>query len=158
MSSEKANYRIGMQNAWGWKPSLEDPECPVPRHASLTAATENEPPQAPQALPEKAQPVDVARDRMVAVVAVHNLSEPRTDRGNWFVHAEAQFCFKCVQLRHHALLHRFPPDGERSIAPALPAVVREAQERKGLRLSFTTLLPVSGGKPPKLDQSRFLWM
>src|SRR5438132_12630970 len=66
---------------------------------------------------------------MVAIVAVHNLSEPRTDSGNRLVHAEAQFCFQCVQLRHHALLRRFPPDGERSVAPALPAEVREAQER-----------------------------
>src|SRR5690349_10901630 len=90
---------------------------------------------------------------MVAVVAVHNLSEPRTDSGNRLLHAEAQLCFKCVQLRHHALLRRFPPDGERSIVPALPAEVREAQERKGLRLPGPTLLPVSGGEPPKLDQS-----
>ena len=36
--------------------------------------------------------------------------------------------------------------------------MREAQECKGLRLPFTTLLPISGGKPPKLDQSRFLRM
>jgi hypothetical protein len=74
------------------------------------------------------------------------------------VHSEAQFCFKCMQLRHHALLRRFPPDDERSIAPALPAVVREAQKRKGLRLPFTTLLPILGGEPPKFDQSCFLWM
>jgi hypothetical protein len=30
-----------------------------------------------------------------------------------------------MQLGHHALLRRFPPDDERSIAPALPAVMRE---------------------------------
>jgi hypothetical protein len=48
------------------------------------------------------------------------------------MHSAAQFCFDCLQLGHHAPLCRFPPDGERSIAPALPAVVREAQERKGI--------------------------
>ena len=40
---------------------------------------------------------------------------------------------------------------------SLPAV-REAQKRKGLRLSFSTLLAISGGEPPKLDQSGFLRM
>jgi hypothetical protein len=53
MSSEKANHRIRMQNAWSWKPPLEDPEGPVPRHASLTAAMKNEPPQAPQRCPKR---------------------------------------------------------------------------------------------------------
>jgi hypothetical protein len=95
---------------------------------------------------------------MVTVIAVHNLSEPCTDVGNRLVHAAAQFCFNCVQLCHHALLCRFPPDDECPIAPALPAVMRKAQERKGLRLPFATLLPISGGEPPKLDQSRFLRM
>ena len=95
---------------------------------------------------------------MVTVVAIHNLLEPSTDGGNRLVHAAAQFCFNCVQLGHHAFLRRFPPDGERSIAPALPAVVREAQESKGLRLSFPMLLPILGGEPPKLDQSCFLRM
>ena len=63
-----------------------------------------------------------------------------------------------LQFRHHAFLRRFPPDGERSIAPALPAKMREAQKRKGFRLPFSTPLPVLGGEPPKLDQSCFLRM
>jgi len=74
------------------------------------------------------------------------------------VHAEAQLSLNGVQLGHHALLRRFPPDGERSIAPALPAKVREAQKRKGLRLPFSTPLSILCGEPPKLDQSCFLWM
>jgi hypothetical protein len=94
---------------------------------------------------------------MVAVVAVHNLSEPRIDSGNRLVHAEAQFCLKCVQLRHHALLRRFPPHGERSVAPAPPAEVRETQERKGLRLSFTTLLAISGSEPADRKGSTQVW-
>jgi hypothetical protein len=76
---------------------------------------------------------------MVTVIAVHNLLEPSTDVDNRLVRAAAQFCFNCVQLCHHAFLRRFPPDDERPIAPALPAVVRKAQERKGLRL------PLLGG-------------
>ena len=79
MSGEKTNYRIRMQNTWSWQPLREDREEPIPRGASLTAAAENEPPQSPHSLPEDTQPVDVSRDRMVAVIAVHNLSQPCTD-------------------------------------------------------------------------------
>ena len=147
-----------MQNAWGWNPSLEDPGYSGPRPTSLTAAAQNEPPHSSQALSEDTQPIDVSRNRMVTVIAVHNLLEPSTDVGNRLVYTAAQFCFNCVQLCHHAFLRRFPPDDECPIAPTLPAVVREAQKRKGLRLSFSTLLPISGGEPPKLDQSCFLRM
>jgi hypothetical protein len=38
---------------------------------------------------------------MVAVIAVHNLSQPCTDGSNRLVHSAAKFCFKCLQLRHH---------------------------------------------------------
>jgi len=65
-----------MQNAWGWNPSLEDPGYSVPRPSSLTAAAENEPPHSSQALPEDTQPIDIPRNRMVALIAVHNLLEP----------------------------------------------------------------------------------
>jgi hypothetical protein len=74
MSGEKANYRIRMQNTWSWQPLREDREEPIPRDASLTAAAENEPPQSPHSLPEDTQPVDVARDCVVAVIAGHDLS------------------------------------------------------------------------------------
>jgi hypothetical protein len=52
----------------------EDREIPNPRDSSLAAAAENEPPQSPYAWPEDTQPVDVSRDRVVAVIASHNLA------------------------------------------------------------------------------------
>jgi hypothetical protein len=58
------------------------------------------------------------------------------------------------ELGDHPLFRRFAPHDERSIAPALAAVMREAQERESLRFSLTTLLPVLGGKAPQLDQPR----
>jgi hypothetical protein len=74
MSSEKANCRIGMQNTWSWNPWREDREIPIPRYSSLTAAAENQPPQSPRWLPEETQPVDVARDGVVAVITGYHLS------------------------------------------------------------------------------------
>jgi len=37
MGGEEAHDRIGMQNTWGWKPSREDRQEPIPRHFALTA-------------------------------------------------------------------------------------------------------------------------
>src|SRR5215469_1867573 len=156
MSGEKAYDRIGMQNAGCWEPVSGDSGDPIPLHGLLTAATQSKPPHAPQSLPKDTQLIDVTRDCVVLVIASHNLAEPCTDFGNGRVHAEAQLSLNGVQLGHHAFLRRFPPDGERSIAPALPAKVRETQKRKGLRLSFSTPFPILCGEPPKLDQSCFL--
>src|SRR5450631_3134786 len=69
-----------------------------------------------------------------------------------------QLCLNGQQLRHHPLLRRYTPHSECSIFPALPAIMREAQKRKGFRFPLTTLLPVLSGEPPKLDQSRLLGM
>ena len=41
---------------------------------------------------------------------------------------------------------------------ALPTVVSEAQEREGLWLFLSPLLPVSSGEPPELDQSGLVRM
>src|ERR1700691_689166 len=60
-----------------------------------------------------------------------------------------------TKLRYHPLLRRDTPDDENAVS-ALPTEVGKAQERERFRLSFTTLLSVSGGEPSKLDQSRLL--
>src|SRR5215469_2448871 len=62
MSSEKAGQRIGMQNARSWNPSGEDQKHAIPPATPLTAATQREPPQSSQALPEETQPIDVSRE------------------------------------------------------------------------------------------------
>jgi hypothetical protein len=126
MKSEKADNRIGMQDARGRDPASGNSGDPNPLHGLLTAATQSKPPQAPQPLPKDTQPIDVTRDRVVLVIASHNLSQPCTDVGNRLMHSEAQLSLNGVQLGHHAFLRRFSPDGERSVAPTLPAKVREA--------------------------------
>jgi len=74
MSGKKADDRIGMQNAWCWNPASGDAGDPIPFHGLLTAATQSKPPQTPQSLPEDTQLIDVSRDRVVLVIASHNLS------------------------------------------------------------------------------------
>jgi hypothetical protein len=57
-----------------------------------------------------------------------------------------------MQLRYNPLLCRFAPDDKGPVAPAFPAIVRETQEREGLRLSLAPLFPVPSGVPPELNQ------
>ena len=65
-----------------------------------------------------------------------------------------QLRLDCLELGHQPLLRRLAPYDERSILPALPTVMCEAQKRKGLRRSLSPLLSVGGGVPPELDQPR----
>src|SRR5262249_20290516 len=74
MSGEKAYDRVGMQNAWCWDPASGNAGDPIPLHRLLAATTQGKPPQASQPLPEDTQPIDVSRDRMVLVIASHDLS------------------------------------------------------------------------------------
>src|ERR1700688_1226273 len=86
---------------------------------------------------------------MVSVIAVHDLLQPCTDVGNRLVHSKAQRSLKGLQLRHHALLRRFPPDGECSVAPSLPeiggelggdAIVEGSVLREGNKVRITAQL------------------
>jgi hypothetical protein len=62
-----------------------------------------------------------------------------------------KFSLDGFQLRDHPLLSRDPPDGERS-GGELPTEMGETKKGKGFWLSLATLLSVSSGKPPELDQ------
>jgi len=94
------------------------------------------------------QPIGVPRNGMVLEITEGHLLQPFADLRGRLVHPATKFRLDRVQPRHHPLLRRFAPDDEGPVAPALPAVVREAQEREGFRLPFPTLLPVSSGVPP----------
>src|ERR1700731_4633031 len=100
---------------------------------------------------EDAQLSRVTWNSMVLVVTQHNLSKPRTDFGRTVMLPALKFSLDGFQLRDHPLLSRDPPDGERS-GGELPAKMGETQKSEGFRLSLATLLSVSSGEPPELDQ------
>ena len=102
---------------------------------------------------EGAERLHVARNSMVLVVAQHSLAKPGTDVGRAMMLPALKLGLKGFELRDHSLLRRDPPDDERSVALALPTEVSETQEGEGLWFSLATLLPVSSGEPPELDQS-----
>ncbi|MDQ1411357.1 MAG: hypothetical protein QOJ41_3092 [Acidobacteriaceae bacterium] len=90
---------------------------------------------------------------MVWVITQHNFPEPSTNIGVAIMHPALKLNLKGFKLRNHSLFRSNPPYGEGSALVALPTVVGEAQEREGLWLSLSPLLPVSSGEPPELDQS-----
>jgi len=89
---------------------------------------------------------------MVLVVASDHLPKPCTDLTDAIMLPAEKLNLDGLQLRHHSLFRRNPPDGEGIGLVASPAVVGEAQEREGLRFPFAPLFPFVGCKTPELDQ------
>ena len=67
-----------------------------------------------------------------------------------------QLSLDSFELGYHSLLPRDPPDDDGAVAVALPTIVGETQESENLRFSLSKLLPVTGGKPPELSDTRIL--
>jgi hypothetical protein len=154
MSGGKACIRIGMQNAGLGNPPIEDWGESIPSHlCALTAADKDAPPQPANATLKDAQLSRVTRNGMVLVVAQHNLPKPGTDLGRAMMLPALKLCLDGFELCDHPLLRCNPPDDEGSITDTLPTEMSETQKREGLRFSLATLLPVSGGKASKFDQS-----
>jgi hypothetical protein len=76
---------------------------------------------------------------------------------NGIVHTLAELLLNLLQLHPHAFADRHASHGERPF-PVLSADMRKAQKVERLRFSFSPLLPVSFGKPPKLDPARLVWV
>jgi hypothetical protein len=63
-----------------------------------------------------------------------------------------------LELRHHSLLRRNAPDVIGSAAREISTKMREPQKGEGFGFSLATLLTVSNGEPPELDQTRLVRM
>src|SRR5260370_7562610 len=107
-------------------------------------------------MPEGTELIQIARDGMVLVVALNNLSKPFTYLRWRFMLPADQFCFYRSQLRHHPLSGRFAPYDEAPVAPTLPPIMRETQKRKGLWFSPPPPLPVLFAQTPPPTQSPLL--
>ncbi len=106
---------------------------------------------------ERVETVEVSRYRVVVEVSLHDRSEPCTGLRHGIVHALAELQLYLLQFGPHALADRHTPHGVRPF-PVLPANVRKAQKIERLRLSFSSLLPVSFGIPSELDPARLVWV
>jgi hypothetical protein len=104
---------------------------------------------------ERVETAGVSRYRVVVEVALHDRFEPCPCLRHGIVHALAELQLNLLQFGPYALADRRTPHGVRPF-PVLPANVRKAQKIERLKLSFSSLLPVSFGKPPKLDPARLV--
>jgi hypothetical protein len=113
-------------------------------------------PQSADALSEGAQPLDVAGYPVVLVVASDDLPEPCTDVAWAVMQAAAQLSSDSLELRHHPLFRREPPDGEGVRFAASPTAVGKALDVERLWFSLPLPRSVSGCEAPELDQPRLL--
>jgi hypothetical protein len=118
----------------------------------LAATNQNVSPEPIDALSEGAQLIDIPGNSMVLVVAVDDFPKPCTNLTDAIMLPAEKLNLDSLQLRNHSLFRRNPPDGEGVGLVTSPAVVGEAQERKGLRFALASLFPFVGGEPPELDQ------
>ena len=142
-----------MQDSGYGYPPVEDRSQGLPPPLCALAATNQDvPPEPIDALSEGAQLIDIARDSVVLVVAVDDLPKPCTDLTDTIMLPAEKLCLDGFRLRNHSLFRRNPPDGEGFGLMTPPAVVGEAQERKGLRFPFDPLFPFVGRIAAELDQ------
>src|SRR5712692_4285840 len=150
---------IRMTRAGGRQPAVDQAPHPVPKHADFLAASQERAMPEPTYLePKRVQRRAVGRHSVITNVSTHDRSQPLAHFRNGIMHAPFEFGFHLAQLRLQPFANRLPQDREASVAPLLPATVREDEEVERLRFPFSALLPVFGRERSELQQSRFLGM
>jgi hypothetical protein len=158
MFGVKAYTRIRVQNSWRGKPpagqgckALPGPGPPLPSTAYRL------PPESPDPVPKRPQPLAITRYRMVVEVALYDRSQPLPGVRYGCVHPNPELLFDCLQLRPHSLARRFAAHGEIAL-PVSPTTVGESQkiERPGFASPFPP--PIVFRLPPERDQPSLVRM
>ena len=150
---------IRMTNAGGRQPAGDQAPHPVPEHVGVLAAPRKSAvPEPTDAEPKRLQRRAVRRHTVIANVSTHDRSQPVAHFRDGIMHAPFELSLDLTQLRLQPFTNRLSQHGETSIAPLLPANVREAEKVERLRFPVSALLPVFGRERSELQQSRFLGM
>ena len=132
---------------------------PVSRALALLAtAPQNLVPQSPDSRLEARQALVVAGHGMVVRPAADDGTQPMPLHRDQLVHALLQLLFDALQGRAEPFADALSSDGERSVAPSLRAVMREAKEGERFRPAESLLFSVGCREAAKLDQPGFLGM
>src|ERR1035441_5776098 len=104
MSGVKACFRIRMQDGgWRYPPFQDRGEFLPLLPRGLAAANEDVTPQSIDAMSEGTQPIEIAGDSMVLVIAGDNLPKPHTDLTGAIMLPALKLSLDGFQLRNHSL-------------------------------------------------------
>ena len=141
------------------KPAVDQAPHPIPRYSAVLAPARQRPVPEPTYLKsERAQRLTVHGHSVVADVSTHHRPQPFACVLDGSVHSLSQLGLHRVQLRLLPFTNRLPYDREVTVAPLLPADMREAEEVERLRLPFSAPLPVSSRERSELQEPRFVRM
>ena len=140
------------------EPSICDLPHPVPRHSrTLTATAKRLVPQLHHREAEARHRGGVSRYTKILIVPSNHRPEPSPDFADRVVQATTQNLFQRRELRSASLRRGLASHREPAI-PGSVAVMREAQEIKGLRLALPPSLAILRRKSAKLQQAGFVRM
>ncbi len=158
-NNAKSAQRIRMKHAHRRQPAVDQAPHSVPSNTTvLTAARQRPMPEPAYLVTEQLQRRAVHGHSVIADVSTHHRAQPLACLRNGSVHAPLQFGFHLAQLRLQPFTNRLPQHRVVTVAPLLPADMREAQEVERLRLSLSALLPVLDRIRPELQKARLLRM
>ena len=141
------------------QPAVDQTQHPFPRHSAVLAPARQRPmPKPAYPMTEQMQRCAVHGHSVIADVSTHHRPQPLACVLDGSVHAQSQLGFHRVQLRLQPLTNRLPQNREASVAPLLPADMREAEKVERLRLPFSAPLPISRRVRSELQEPRFVRM
>ena len=148
-----------MTDTSGRHPAIDRPLHSRPGQTmALAAPTKRAHPQPADLKTKGAQRRGVHWHAVVADVSADDAAQPQALLADGPVQASPQFGFHRPQLRKQPLANRLPQHREASIAPLLPANVREAEKVERLRVPETTSSPVGGRVRTEFQQTSLLGM
>ena len=136
----KSPQGIGVADARGRQPAVDEPPHPVPENpAVLATPREGAMPEPAHLEPEDVQRRTVHGHSVVADVSPDDRAQPRAHRRDGVMQASPELGFDLAQLRLQSFANRLPQHREASVAPLLPADVRSGRTmaRTGLRMMPT---------------------
>jgi len=145
-----------MPHAGGRKPAIKQWAEATPTNIGpLTAMTKSPSPQLAEPMPKGVHRPKISRHSVVLIETLRNPPQPRPGLRQWLVHPLAQLQLNLLQLCHHPLVRRLPPDHEPT--PRTGAtLVDKSKKRERFRLLLASLASVHGRESAELQQPRLL--
>src|SRR2546425_935276 len=152
----KSPQGIGMTNARGRQPALNEPPHPLPGDAGgLAPSPKRTAPEAPNLETEREQRRAVHGHPVIPQMPRHDRAQPPAHHRDRSVQASPQLGLDLAELRLQPLPDRLPYHREPSV-PLLPADGRAGEEVERLRLPLAGAPPVLGREWPEFQQARLL--